>query len=118
MAQSLGNDPTLAPNGIEAAGDIGDETIGADRTTFYTISLKNNSSSDVSDVRIFANVVSGSVTLSPPHVHLTRLRSGETEKATFIVWNHTTTMQDNFTISQEIHYGPFSYAYDNFELPS
>lgn len=115
---NLGNDSTLNPNGIDATGQMDDETIGPQDTTTFTVKITNNSATAVANYRVFVNVVAGGLTVFPDHIHFLQLQPGETEDAVFLVRNHTGAIQNAYTLGVRSNYfGAITHTYDNFVRP-
>jgi len=119
MAQlNLGNDPALAPKGIDATGEMEDEDIGTQKSTEFIVRVTNNSATPIPNYRVFVNRLAGQVTVSPANVLIPVLGKGETEECRFQVRNPTNTVQSQYTFRvRSTYFGSITHNYDNFARP-
>ena len=114
----LGNDATLAPDGIDVEGEIADESIGPQQTTNFIVRVKNRSATSVPNCTVFTEVLAGDVKVFPDNVGIVQLVSGETEEVTFLVQNPTDDVQTAYTFQVRLEYAFITYtSMHNFVRP-
>jgi hypothetical protein len=112
--KQLGNDP----EGMSAKGWMEDESIGAQQTTTYTLSITNNSVSERTNVKVeVARIAGAGVVVHPPHLTIPVLEPGETENRVFLVHNPTNTVVTNYTLRNRISYAGQVHDFANFTRP-
>jgi uncharacterized membrane protein len=110
----LGSDPVLT-NGIEATGQMEDDSIGPQQSTDFIVSVSNKSNTPVPNYRVFVNRLAGSVNVSPSNVIIPLLSPGETEECHFQVRNSTNNVQTNYTFRvRSTYFGSITHTYNNF----
>src|SRR5574341_1235980 len=106
------------PDGITAKGRMEDESIGAQKTTTYTLSITNDSVSNVKEVKVEAARIAGArVVVHPPHLNILVLEPGETENCVFLVHNPTNAVVTDYTLRNRISYAGRAHDFANFTRP-
>jgi len=105
--------------GISATGRMEDESIGAQQTTTYTLSIANNGSdSDLTNVKVeVARIEGAGVVVHPPRLTIPVLERGETEHRVFLVHNPTNDVVTNYTLRNRISYAEEVHDFANFTRP-
>ena len=111
----LGNDPVLAPNGIDATGQMEDEGIEPQQVTDFVVRITNNSSTPIPNLTVVVKKKAGSVALNTPSLPIPRLDVGETEELHFQVRNPTNSVQTKYTFGvQTSYFGSITNSYKDF----
>lgn len=108
--------------GISAKGRMEDETIGAQQTTTYTLSITNNNSfdGDLTNVKVEVEKIEPkgkALAVHPPHVFIPVLERGETEHRVFLVHNTTNDVMTTYILRNRISYAGEVHDFANFTRP-
>jgi len=98
---------------------MGDDTVGAQQTTDFVVTIENKSSSSLANFRVFVTDFTGvaGVSVFPGHVHIPELAENDTETCHFLVANHTGDTQETFEFQVQTDYGLGIKNYNNFVIP-
>lgn len=108
--------------GISVTGRMEDETIGAQQTTTYTLSITNTDASDgdLTNVKVEVEKIEPkgkALAVHPPHVFIPVLERGETEHRVFLVHNTTNEVVTTYILQNRISYAEEVHEFANFTRP-
>lgn len=101
------------PGRIRATGRMEDDSIGAQQTTTYTLSLTNDSIIDVKNIKVeVARIAGAGVVVHPPRLTILVLEPGETENRVFLVHNPTNDVVTDYTLRNRISHAEAEQVHD------